>query len=267
MTEKIVIIGCGKMGEALLRGLISKKLFQKKQILISDQRIGRLKTLGKKYNVIISPSNTQAVSSADIILLAVKPQDMGLLLKDLPSVIKDKLIISIAAGVKIGFIKNQTGAKRVVRAMPNIPVLVGAGITALSFAPGMSVSDKTISRRIFDCVGTTVQTKEGHINAVTAVSGSGPAYVFSLMEAMAKAAIALGLDEKISFKLVADTVYGSGLLQHSLARCPASLREDVTSKGGTTEAAMAVFQKKGFEKTVHEAVNAAFARSKKLEEV
>jgi pyrroline-5-carboxylate reductase len=262
--DKIAIIGCGKMGRALLNGLILNKAFDVKDIFVSDKLKSRLSAISRKYRVKVFHSNADAASGADIILLSVKPQDTGCLLAEIAGIIKDKLVVSIAAGITTGFIKNLTGAKRVVRAMPNMPVLVGSGITALSFSAGFSASDKRKVQSIFNCAGTTIAINERHMDAVTAVSGSGPAYVFYLIEAMAKAAVSLGLDKNTANRLVSCTVFGSSLLQHSLNKCPASLRKDITSKGGTTEAAIKVFDKKGFGNIIKEAISAARTRSRKL---
>jgi pyrroline-5-carboxylate reductase len=264
MRKKLAIIGCGKMGQALLKGLITSKTYNAKDIFVSDKLKSRLSAISRNYKVKVFHSNTDAASNADIILLSVKPQDIGCLLAEITGIIKNKLVVSIAAGITTGFIKKQTGAKKVARAMPNMPVLVGSGITALSFSAGFSASDKNKVQSIFNCVGTTITIKERHMDAVTAVSGSGPAYVFYLIEAMAKAAVSLGLDKNTARRLVSSTVFGSSLLQHSLNKCPVSLRKDITSKGGTTEAAIKIFDKRGLDSIIKEAISAACTRSKQL---
>jgi pyrroline-5-carboxylate reductase len=264
MKKKLAIIGCGKMGQALLNGLILNKLFDAEDISVSDKLKPRLKAISRKYKVETFHSNADAVFGADIILLSVKPQDIGCLLAEISGIIKNKLVVSIAAGITTGFIKKLTGAKRVARAMPNMPVLVGSGITALSFSAGLSMPDKRKVQSIFNCAGTAIVVDERHMDAVTAVSGSGPAYVFYLMEAMAKAAVSLGLDKNTAYRLVSCTVFGSSLLQHSLNKCPVSLRKDITSKGGTTEAAIKVFDKRGLGNIIKEAISAARTRSRQL---
>jgi pyrroline-5-carboxylate reductase len=264
MRKKLAIIGCGKMGEALLKGFIQSRLFNAKDIAVSDKLKPRLRAISRKYRVKTFHSNADAASGADIILLSVKPQDTGCMLAEIAGIIKNKLLISIAAGITTGFIRKLTGAKRVARAMPNMPVLVGSGITALAFSAGFSAFDKKKVQSIFNCVGTTIVIYERYMDAVTAVSGSGPAYVFYLIEAMAKAAVSLGLDKNTAYRLVSGTVFGSSLLQNSLNKCPVSLREDITSKGGTTEAALKIFDERGVDNIIKEAIAAACKRSKQL---
>ena len=200
----------------------------------------------------------------DIIVLALKPQDMESVLFQAAGIMKDKLVISVAAGKTIDFIRKKTGAKRIVRSMPNTPALVGLAMTALAYSRGMTKRDKKNAESIFNCIGKTIVLNEKYMDVVTAVSGSGPAYLFLFMESIAKAAISLGLKKDIAFRFITQTIYGSSFLQHSLNKCPASLRADVTSKGGTTEAALKVFGKRGFDNIIKEAITAAFKKSKQL---
>jgi pyrroline-5-carboxylate reductase len=264
MKKRVAFIGCGNMGGALLKGILSQKVFTSRDITIYDKRGKRLQALQGSYGIGISSSNENAVEKADIVILALKPQDMETVLSQAGYAMRDKLVISIAAGKTIDFIRNKTQARKITRAMPNTPALVGHGITALAYSRGMARPDKKITEAIFNCVGRVVILDEKYMDAVTAVSGSGPAYLFLFMEAMAKAAVSLGLNKAISYRLITQTVYGSSCLQQALNRYPALLREDVTSKGGTTEAALEVFRKKGFDNIIEEAVTAAFKRSRQL---
>ena len=265
MKKTISFIGCGKMGEAILRGLISKGYIKKGLIFVSDKSASRLKAIKNKYGVNIRHSNIDACAMADIVILAVKPQDMEAVLTQASDIIESKLVVSIAAGKTIGFIKQKSGASRVVRAMSNMPALANCAMTALSYAKGLPKSDIEQAKGIFNCIGETAILDEKYMDAVTAVSGSGPAYLFLFMEAMAKAAVSLGLKKEMAFRLVKQTVYGSSCLQYKLDKCPAALRKDITSKGGTTEAALKVFKKRGLDEIVQQAVTAAFKRSKGLE--
>jgi pyrroline-5-carboxylate reductase len=262
VKKRIAIIGCGKMGEAILRGLISKVHIRKTSIFVSDKSASRLKAIKNKYGVNIRRSNIDACAMGDIVILAVKPQDMELVLTQSSDLIESKLVVSIAAGKTLAFIKQKSGALRIARSMPNIPALVGCAMTALSYSKGMSKSDRQETEKIFNCIGKTIVLDEKYLDAVTAVSGSGPAYLFLLMEAMAKAALSMGLNKEVVFNLVKQTIFGSSVLQKELDKCPAALREDVTSKGGTTEAALKVFRKKGFDRIVQQAMTAAFKKSK-----
>jgi pyrroline-5-carboxylate reductase len=262
--KRIAIIGCGHMGEAILSGLISKRHIAGNRIFVSDKNVSRLKAIRKKYRVNIRQYNVDACAMCDIVILAVKPNDIESVLRQVSDIIEDKLVISIAAGKTVDFVGQKSNSKRVVRAMPNMPALAGCAMTALSYAKGLHKIDMQQAEAIFGCIGKVVVLDEKYMDAVTAVSGSGPAYLFLLMEAMAKAAVSLGLKKNMAFELVTQTIYGSSFLQYTLDECPAALRESITSKGGTTEAALKVFKKEGFEKIVQSAVKAAFQRSKGL---
>jgi pyrroline-5-carboxylate reductase len=264
VKKSIAIIGCGNMGEAILSGLISKKYIARNRIFASDKSVSRLKQIRKRYRVHTMSSNMAACAMAETIILAIKPQGMEAVLSQITDIIKDRLVISIAAGKTIDFIKRKSRAKRIARAMPNMPALAGCSMTVLVFDRGISKPDMQKVKSIFNCIGKTIVLDERYMDAVTAVSGSGPAYLFLLMEAMTKAAISLGLKKEIAYKLVAQTIYGSSFLQYKLDKCPACLREDVTSRGGTTEAALKVFKKRGFDKIVRQAITAAFKKSKGL---
>lgn len=252
------------MGEALLKGLIGKALFKKAHIIVSDARASRRNQIKKLYRIRVTSSNTEAVKKSNIIVLAVKPQDMPDLLQRLSSQVKNKLIITIAAGITTDFIRKKTNARRIIRAMPNTPALVGCGITAISASKSASISDVKIAEKIFRCVGEVVHLRERYIDVVTAVSGSGPAYFFLLTEAMTKAAVSLGIDSCIAKKLTAQTSFGASVLQHVSRMEPSKLREKVTSKGGTTEAALKVFKRRGLDRIVTDAIKAAVKRAKEL---
>ncbi|MFH1868660.1 MAG: pyrroline-5-carboxylate reductase [Candidatus Omnitrophota bacterium] len=264
MKKNIAIIGCGNMGEALLKGLLRNALFKKTHIIVSDVRTSRRNYIKKLYKIKVASSSIEAALKSDIIILAVKPQDVVGLLQEIGLHLKNKLIISIAAGITTDTIRKKSNAKRIVRAMPNTPALVGCGITAISSSKGVGASDLNIADNIFRCVGEAVRLKERYIDAVTAVSGSGPAYFFLLTEAMTKAAVSLGIDNRLAKKLTAQTLFGASVLQHVSRLEPSRLREKVTSKGGTTEAALKVFKRRGLEKIVADAIKAAAKRAKEL---
>jgi pyrroline-5-carboxylate reductase len=262
--KRIAIIGCGNMGEVLLKGILEKGLVSRNLITVADKKSSRLSYIKKTYGVSVNSSAAEAVSKSDIVVLAVKPQDMKAVLKELNSAVEYKLIISIAAGITLEYIKAKTGTKRLIRAMPNTPALAGHGITAISYAKGVSTYDINIADRIFGSVGKVVHIDEKSMDTVTAVSGSGPAYFFLLMEAMVEAAISLGMEKETAEKLVNETAFGAASLQNKTRQQPSTLREKVTSKGGTTEAALNVFKNKGFKRIVKDAVRAACKKSKTL---
>lgn len=252
------------MGEALLKSLLSRGLFGRQAITASEIRRARRNYIKRTYRIAVTPSNSEAVNRSDIVILAVKPQNIADVLEELGSLLKTKLIISIAAGINSAFIRNKTGARRIIRVMPNMPALTGCGITAISAERGVSPLDIKVADKIFSSVGETLFIGEKHLDAVTAVSGSGPAYFFLLMEAVIEAAISCGLSRPIAERLTLQTAFGAVSLQHNSQAYPSTLRKKVSSKGGTTEAAVKVFKKRRFKKLVEEAIKAAAKRAKEL---
>ena len=203
---------------------------------------------------------------ADVVLLAVKPQQMSAVLAPLKSAISNRTVfISIAAGMTTGRIEAELGGKaRVVRVMPNTPALVGAGAAALAKGAHATDDDLTTAEAILGAVGITVRVEEKFIDAVTALSGSGPAYVFYVAEAMIKAGVAAGLDEALARKLAVQSVYGAGKLLVESGEKPEALRRKVTSPGGTTEAALKVMSERKLAEIFTEAIRAAEQRSREL---
>jgi pyrroline-5-carboxylate reductase len=266
--DTIGFIGSGNMAEALIRGILAGKVYPPSGVFVSDVRQERLQELAQKYGVTPCETNVQVVERAGIVVLSVKPQVMGDALQGIKAAgTERKLFISIAAGVKIAKIAGVLGDIPIIRVMPNTPALIGAGASALyANERARPLLDKALS--IFSAVGKAVVVQEeGLIDAVTAVSGSGPAYFFLLMEAMTQAAEALGLPPEVAKDLVLQTAKGAGLLAVEADRngeSPPVLRRKVTSPGGTTEAALKVFAAHAFEKLVHDALTAARDRSRQL---
>jgi len=257
---KIGIIGGGNMGEAIIASSI-KRFF----IHVSEKNEQRRQYLKQTYKLI--PYDIPRLAQiSDIIILAVKPQDAAEVLKELARVIKkETLVISIAAGITSGFIEDILGKKnRVIRTMPNMPALIGEGITAVSAGKYAQSADTELACRILSSLGKTVIVEEKLIDAVTAVSGSGPAYVFLFMEYIIKAARSLGLSDDLAADLVKQTFLGSVNLLMKKNLEPGILRAKVTSKGGTTQAAVKVFEESKFEKIIEKALLAAKKRSKAL---
>jgi pyrroline-5-carboxylate reductase len=260
MKTKIGIIGGGNMGGAIIAG-ISKKY----AVSVCEQDRKRSRWLKRKYKVTAGDFEA-VVKNAQVIILAVKPQNFDSVLSALrPHITKDQLIISIAAGITCRYIERRLGAKtRVVRTMPNLPAQVGQGITGI--CPGQIAArhDLILACRIFNYIGKSIVVEEKWMDAITAVSGSGPAYVFLFIEYLSKAAEALGLEKKLSNELVRQTIKGSlDLFEHQKEEAGV-LRERVTSKGGTTQAAMDVFKKHNVEKIFQAALKAAKKRAKEL---
>ena len=265
-NETIALVGAGNMGEALIRGLLSAKIVKPSQIIVTDVRAERREFFTKAFGVRAVSDNAEAVKAADIIVLAVKPQQMNEALASFKSVaVKSKLLISIAAGITTTRIERELAGKtRVVRAMPNTPALVGAGAAALAKGAHATDEDMTRAEAILGAVGITVRVDEKLLDAVTALSGSGPAYVFHVTEAMITAGVAAGLDEALARSLAIQTVYGAAKLMAEGGEAPAALRRKVTSPGGTTEAALKVMSDRKLVEIFVEAIKAAEKRSREL---
>ena len=264
----IGFIGSGNMAEALIRGIISAKLYAPENVLVSDIRADRLHYLKDEYHVTPADSNTSLTAAADVLVLSVKPQNMAAVLDEIKGTLKESaVVISIAAGITTERIAQYLGDVPIIRAMPNTPAMVDQGATAVvirntgprHFKAGLDV---------FMVVGKVeVLEDESLMDAVTAVSGSGPAYFFLLMEEMINIATDMGLPADIAKELVFQTAKGAGLLAemaYSRNETPSQLRERVTSPGGTTAAAMKVLKNLDFNALMTKALTAARDRSKEL---
>jgi pyrroline-5-carboxylate reductase len=264
----IGFIGAGNMAEALIRGIVTAGVYVPQNVFVSDVREERLTELAGRYGVVPCDTNGHVVERAETVVLSVKPQVMSEALQSIQAVpTVGRLFISIAAGVKVAKIAGVLGDVPIIRVMPNTPALVGAGASAL-FANDRAqpLLEKALS--IFAAVGKAVVVREeGMLDAVTAVSGSGPAYFFLLMEAMIEAGITLGLPPEVARELVLQTAKGAGLLAveaDKTGETPAILRRKVTSPHGTTEAALKVFASHNFQNLVASALTAARDRSREL---
>lgn len=266
-NKKIVVIGAGNMGSVLLRGLVKKLKVAPRNIVVIDIDKTKLKRLKKSLKINASSFNAGVVTNADIIILAVKPQTVGLVLNGLSGAISNKqLIVSIAAGITTKYIEsNLKGKIPVVRTMPNIPLHVGAGLTGIYAGKHVKKNHLAVVQKIFCCLGKTVIVKkESLIDAITAVSGSGPAYVYLFIEALLMAGQKLKLSKAMTDVLIMQTVKGAVKLLEESQTSPQKLRQQVTSPGGTTEAALRVFNENKFHKIISAAVKAAHTRSREL---
>lgn len=264
LSQGIAFIGGGNMATALIQGLIATHTARREQLLVSDIRQEGLVQLRDKYGVRTTLDNRAACQS-DILVLAVKPQNFaGLLPTIAPCLAPSTLVISIAAGVPLRAIESALPQSRVVRAMPNTPALVSAGATAVAPGSKASQDDLALATRIFASVGRVVQVAEAQMDAVTALSGSGPAYVFLLAEALAAAGAELGLAPEVAQVLATQTLYGAGKLLAESSDSPAELRRKVTSPGGTTAAGIAALEARDFAGAVAACLRAATARGNEL---
>jgi pyrroline-5-carboxylate reductase len=264
MAETLGIIGCGKMGLALLGGVLRAKLFWPEDVFVFDAAPGAMHSAVARFEVTAAASGAEVVDRAETVLLCVKPQTFPEMLAQLGGA-RDRLLISIAAGVRIAAIESGVGDRhRVIRVMPNTPAQVGRGAAAFSLGSKATPADAEVARALLSSAGYCCQVSEDLLDAVTAVSGSGPAYVFYLVESMVKAGVELGLGEREALELASHTVAGAAELLLATGENPATLRENVTSPNGTTFAALESFRKNGFERIVREAMQAAKERSVEL---
>lgn len=261
---RIAVMGGGVMGETLASGFL-RFVTPRPEIVIAEKRPERAAELTALHGVAIAPA-VEAVRAADVVVLVVKPQDMGALLDEIGAAIEPGcLVISIAAGIRTDFVEHRVPAGvNVVRAMPNTPARVDRGVTGVS--PGAECSAAALATAVglLETVGVVVEVPESLQDAVTAVSGSGPAYVFFLAEAMITAAVDLGLDEAIARRMVHHTVLGAALLLESSGESAQELRRKVTSPNGTTAAAIATMEQLGVDRSIVSAIAAARDRSREL---
>jgi pyrroline-5-carboxylate reductase len=264
-VNKVVFIGAGNMAEALVKGVTASGVCKADRIFVTDVRPERLAFFEKEFQVKGSADNAVAVKNADVVVLAVKPQMMGDVLAGLKASLGKSLVVSIAAGISTTWIESRLGDKvRVVRVMPNTPALVRAGAAALCGGRWATEEDLSIAETMMAAVGIAVRVPEKDMDAVTALSGSGPAYVFHLMEAMIEAARHAGLDDVVARKLIFATVGGSAKLAETTGVDPTELRRRVTSKGGTTAAALEVLEEKVVYRAYLDAIAAAHRRAREL---
>ena len=258
----IGIIGTGNMGRAIIKGIVSED--NKDYIMINDTDETKLTALQAETGVKITGSIDDIINFSDLIILAVKPD----IVIDIAPVLAGYkgIIVSIAAGISINTILNHTGTdKKVFRAMPNTPVNTGYGMTVLSKSKNVTDDDVETAKSIFLSVGEVLIMDEKHMNAVTAISGSGPAYIFTVIQAMADAGVKLGVSRTDSLILAAQTILGSAKMFLDKKENPIMLRDKVTSPGGTTIAALHILEKAGFSGIIIDAIETAAKRAKELD--
>jgi pyrroline-5-carboxylate reductase len=265
----LTIIGPGVMAEALLKNLLSKKLIPSKQIIVSGPQKERVQELKQLYGVLPETNNVKAVQNADVILLCVKPQTLNKVLDGIRGQIKpDALLITIVAGASIKKISKAIQHNLIVRAMPNTPAQIGEGITVWTASLSVTEEQKEIARMIFTAMGNEIFVEEeNYLDKATALSGTGPAYVYLFMEAMVDAGVHLGFPRRIAEKLVIETLRGSvDFYDHGdeINRHLAALRNQVTSPGGTSAEALYYLEKAGFRTALSRAIWAAYQRTLEL---
>lgn len=264
--SKIVFIGGGNMASCLIGGMLANG-FSSQDITVSEPNEDSRNRMSSSFGVLTTDDNIAAASQADIVVLAVKPQIMGTVASPLAQALEHKpIIVSIAAGIPVNALQNWMGQElKIVRAMPNTPAMVQSGATGLFANQSLGKDQQTIIENIFSAVGYTCWVnQESDIDAVTAVSGSGPAYFFLIYEAMLKVAKELGLDSETASQLTLHTAMGAARLALGSDSAPEELRKQVTSPGGTTQAAIESFQAQGLEDVFRKAMTAAEERAKEM---
>jgi pyrroline-5-carboxylate reductase len=266
MGYELGILGAGNMAEAIVRGVLSAKRVQADRIIAADVSPERRELFEKQLGVKTTEDNRLVASQSDVLLLSVKPQMCKTVLEGIAAVTKpEAAIISIMAGISSHYIDAALGGhRRVVRTMPNTPMLVGEGMVAIAAGQYATAEDLLRSRQLFEAAAAVIEVREDQIDAVTAVSGSGPAYFFFLVEQMIQAGVDLGLSPEQARLLAAKTAMGAAKMLMTSTDSPQELRRKVTSPGGTTHAAITTMQSLNFPEVVQKAVKACSDRSKEL---
>jgi len=264
--KKVGFLGAGNMGEALIKGFLKTGIVPPESVFASDVRLDRLTQLEKLYGIHVLSQNPTLVRQVDVVILAVKPQIIAPVLKEVTSAVtQEKLVISLAAGVPTATLRSHLPKSvRLIRTMPNTPALVLEGATAIAKADGLQPGDLETAQEIFEAVGKVVVLEEELLDAVTGLSGSGPAYIALVIEALADGGVKMGLDRATAMTLAAQTVLGSAKLLIETGTHPGQLKDMVTSPGGTTIAGIAALEEGGVRSTLINAVERATLRSREL---
>lgn len=263
-TKRIAFLGGGNMAEAILGGLLSGGLSMEQNIVVADPAAERRTLLADRYGIAATADNAAAVRGADVVVLAVKPAQAAEALASAAGAWTDRqLLVSICAGLPTAALERQAPA-RVVRAMPNLPALVRRGVTAICGGARATAADLDLAEKLFSGVGAVARLREGLMDAVTALSGSGPGYVFAFIEALEATGAAMGIDAAAARKMAIETVRGAAELAAQTGEDPAELRRRVSSKGGTTLAGLAAMEAGGFTAAVAAGMQAARARAAEM---
>lgn len=266
LNLKVTFLGAGNMAEAIVKGILGAELLYPHEISVSDIKKERGDYFAKEYKVNVFHSNAEAIKDTDIIIISVKPQVINQIIADIKTVVNgNQTIISIAAGISTNYLESRFKKKvNIVRVMPNMPALIGQGISAISLGKYAKEEEEKITYKIFNAVGEVVSVEEKLMDAVTALSGSGPAYVFAFIEALVDAGVELGISREISLKLAVETIKGAALTLLKTGEHPVLLKEKVTSPGGTTISALHALEEGGFRSSIISAVRTAARRALEL---
>ncbi|MCZ6794417.1 MAG: pyrroline-5-carboxylate reductase [Planctomycetota bacterium] len=269
LNKKILLIGGGNMGRALLRGILKANLTAPPNLTVVDIHAGKLEALQSEFGVNVSTESGPHVSPAEIIILAVKPYTLTEVLDDIRSAVSsEQVILSIVAGAEASFIRDRLGKHNpVIRCMPNIAATVAAAATAISSYPPAGEEHLAVAETVFSAVGEVVRVDESLMDAVTGLSGSGPAYVYMVIEALCDGGVKMGLPRDVAMKLATQTVLGAAQLVKETGAHPAVLKDQVTTPGGTTIAAIHELEERGLRAMLISAVVTATEKSRDLNRV
>lgn len=263
---RVALLGTGKMGGILLQAFLKSGLVARENVSATVAHADRAETLSQRFGVTIGTDNTAAAQNADVILLGVKPQQLEEVVRSIqPALADGKLLISFAASVKTRAIEEAAGREiAVIRAMPNTPAMLGAGMTALCGGRFVDPVDLALAERIFSTVGRTVTVDEKHMDAVTGLSGSGPAFLYIIIEALAEAGVNVGLPRDVATQLAAQTAFGSAKMVLETGSHPALLKDEVTTPAGCTVDGILELEEGGLRVTLIKAVKRATLRAREL---
>ncbi len=264
--NKLGFIGCGNMGKAMIGGIINSGQLKATDIIVSDLNEAALKAANEELGIHTTTNSVELAKNTEIIVVAVKPNIYGIILEQIKEVITPStIIVTIAAGISIGFVETILGSDmKVIRTMPNTPALVGEGMTAMCPNKNISDDEKTLILNLLSGFGKTEIVGEYLIDAVIGASGSAPAYVFMFIEAMADAAVLAGMPRPQAYTFAAQAVYGSAKMVMETGMHPGALKDMVCSPGGTTIEAVKMFEKTGLRSSVIESVTACIDKSKEM---
>lgn len=278
LDQTVAVLGAGNIGSALISGLLEAKALRPEQLVAADVADSQLEQLSKKHKILVMPrGNREAARQADVVVLAVKPYLVGEVLDEIREVLRpDQVLISVAAGVPVAFLESRlaktedsgtsgpASKQPIIRAMPNVAMTVHASATALCANEAASEEHRGIAGKIFQPVGTVVWVSEDKMHAVTGLSGSGPAYVYLILEGLTAGGVNMGLPPHVARALAEQTLFGAAKLARESGEHPAALRDRVTTPGGTTIAGLAELERYGVRSALMEAVEAATERSEEL---
>lgn len=265
MYKKLCIIGLGKMGSTLAKGLINAGILKKEQIIGTDISVENFEMNPVYCSIETLNDNIKAVQQCDIVLLSVKPQVIDKVLKEISSFCKEKIVISIASGITINHLERALpSSTKIIRAMPNTPILVGEGVIAISKNKNVSDDELDMVKSILESVGKVYVVEEELMDVITALSGSGPAYVYIIIEALADGGVLMGLPRNLSLELATRTVLGSAKMVLESDKHPGELKDMVTSPAGTAIRGIEVLESRGIRGTIMDAVKEATKRSQEI---